>query len=119
MFRPNRKRHECLLLAVLLLAGCSTLSPILTITPPATQTTWFLTPTPEEWTVTPTHAPQRGVVIDGPLNVRTGPGLEYPVTRQLMIWTVVRVIGNSADGKWLLLDSGEWVNAAYVRLELS
>ena len=105
------------LLAVLLLAGCSSLAPSPTAAPPATQTPWFVTPTQEVWTVTPTLTPQRGVVIDGPLNVRTGPGLAYAVTRQLMIWTVVRVVGNNDDGTWLQLDDGGWVSAAYVRLE--
>jgi hypothetical protein len=112
------------LLATLLLAGCSSLVPTPTPAPPATQTPWIVTvspwPTPSQefWTVTPTLTPQRGVVIDGPLNVRTGPGKDYPVTRQLMIWAVVRIVGNNADGTWLQLDSGGWVSAEYVRLEL-
>lgn len=117
----NKKRRNtwsCLLVA-LLFSGCVALPG--SITPVLTPTPWA-TPTPEDaadWTATPTPALQRGIVVaPSGLNVRTGPGVDYPkLGPALKEGQIVLVISNNDDGTWLQIEGGGWVSAAWIRLE--
>ncbi len=89
-------------------------------------------PTPEQPAVTPSLTPTleptsppvliEGVVnTDVSINVREGPGRNFPPVAALTPGTRVQVIGRSGDGNWLqirLADGREgWVSAALIRLE--
>jgi uncharacterized protein YraI len=69
-------------------------------------------------TATPTETsvsrPQAST--DSPINVRSGPGVDYPVTGQLQPGQPVDILGRNADGTWwqVLLPNGDkgWVAVA-------
>jgi uncharacterized protein YgiM (DUF1202 family) len=51
------------------------------------------------------------------LNVRTGPGVTYPVVGQLAAGNQVGLIGRNANTSWVQLQAGgaqQWINARYV-----
>jgi len=50
------------------------------------------------------------------LNVRTGPGVSYPVVRRLAYGDVVTLVGRNTATSWVQLQaaSPEWINAYYV-----
>jgi len=56
------------------------------------------TDTPAPPTATPTPAPQ--VVADGPINVRSGPGTDYPVVSALQTGESAAIIGVNGDQSW-------------------
>ena len=47
-------------------------------------------------------------------NVRSGPGLEYPVQTVLPTGTLLAVSGRNADGSWLQLADNLWIHATLV-----
>lgn len=86
-------------------------------TPTATETP-VPTPTP---TSTPTFTPTPFVrVIAALANVRTGPGVDYPVVTQLPGETEITVVGRIPEGTWLQICcvNGEsvWISADVVRV---
>lgn len=53
----------------------------------------------------------------GVLNTRTGPGRNYPIILTMDKWTVVSLVGKSADGDWWLVRRNGglgWCHAAYI-----
>lgn len=58
-----------------------------------------------------------GIVLADPLNLRTGPGLNYQVITMLNICTSVSLTGRSSDSAWLQVslpgNVGGWVFAGY------
>lgn len=60
-----------------------------------------------------------GRVVSGPLNVRSGPGVDQSVLGQLAAGDTVTVIGRSEEGDWLAIAwsaSTAWVAARYVEV---
>lgn len=57
-------------------------------------------------------------ISTGRLNMRTGPGVEYPIITTLTHYDTVGVIGRSRSGGWLYIHAfgtyKGWVNAGYV-----
>jgi uncharacterized protein YraI len=53
-----------------------------------------------------------------PLNVRTGPGINYPVVKTLGLGTAVWLYGRNQSATWVLISPYEkhWVNAAYLNI---
>ncbi len=95
--------------------------PSLGIAPPASS----VTPTPNPTvTVTPTATPGVAVVRPGPaqgLNVRAGPGTDYPVLATLPAGSRLTPIGRDAEGRWVEVccvagDQPGWVLAELVDL---
>ncbi len=80
-------------------------TPLPTETPPPTETP-LPTDTPPPLTETP--VPQPIIRVDGSLdtsiNVRGGPGTNYPIVGQLLPGQEMPVTGRSADGTWWQLD---------------
>jgi uncharacterized protein YraI len=92
------------------------------------------TPTPPKPTATPTFTltpfqpmalvPSRveGKVNVSGLNVRTGPGMAYPIVGGLSQGDVVEAVGKNTAGTWLQMvypadsDGRAWIAAAYVDL---
>ena len=78
-------------------------SPTSTFTPP---------PSP-----TPAQTAPTLIVVSEFLNVRAGPGIEYPKIGELARSASVRALARSADGRWWQIDYGNdtgWVSADYV-----
>ena len=64
-----------------------------------------------------TDQPQAAIVADV-LNVRGGPGTNYPVLSRAKTGQTYPITGKSADGKWLVIDLGGkqgWVLGQYVK----
>ncbi len=64
-----------------------------------------------------------GIVLAGPLNMRSGPGLNYDVISKLEICSQIRLTGRSSDNAWLEVklpnnDKG-WVFSPYVQANLN
>lgn len=61
----------------------------------------------------------QGAVIDGPLNVRSGPGTIYPQVAQLQTNEQFEILGRSADSTWLQIETSSgvtgWIATGYVR----
>jgi uncharacterized protein YgiM (DUF1202 family) len=60
-----------------------------------------------------------GAIATGRLNMRTGPGVNYPISSTLTHGDVVSLLGRSSDGRWALIrafsiDVG-WVNSGYLK----
>ena len=79
------------------------------------------TPTPEPPTATPTPlpaAPELASIVN--LNIRSGPGLDYPVIGLLKPDQSAEILGISVDGNWWQIrlpgttNVAGWVSAAYV-----
>ncbi|MCB8985986.1 MAG: SH3 domain-containing protein [Ardenticatenaceae bacterium] len=68
-------------------------------------------------TAPPTSGPT-AVVNTGALNVRSGPGIQYPAVAATYNGHVVTMLGRNADGSWVkvrLFNGQEgWVNARYI-----
>ncbi len=75
------------------------------------------------------HLPERGapapralgVVSTGALNVRSGPGVDYDVVATLTYGTEVGLVGRSATGGWVKIQTENsnvlgWVNANHIHL---
>ncbi len=85
-------------------------TPTITPTPTPAPHTATLTPTPYipptstptmPRSPTPTPTPTPYIVVERPrVNVRTGPGLLYPILGQLLKGTTVPIIGRDPSGKW-------------------
>jgi pSer/pThr/pTyr-binding forkhead associated (FHA) protein len=77
------------------------------------------TPTPPSGTPTPAGPPMAITTTD--LNVREGPGQEYPVLGLLPVNTQVEVTGKNSDGSWwqIVYPSGSaergWIYAPFTR----
>lgn len=50
-------------------------------------------------------------------NLRTGPGLTYPMAGMAAAGQTLRIAGRNAAGDWYQLESGEWIAASLVRIE--
>jgi uncharacterized protein YraI len=60
-----------------------------------------------------------GAIATGRLNMRTGPGVNYPISSTLTHGDVVSLLGRSSNGRWALIrafstDVG-WVNSGYLK----
>ncbi len=59
-----------------------------------------------------------GVVIPHQLNMRSGPGLNYPIVGRVYVGQQVQLLGRTGSGDWLKVDLlggyGGWVMARYV-----
>lgn len=75
---------------------------------------------------TPTATPPEGIVLANVLNVRSGPGLEYPIIGKLERGTLVEVAsaGGAADDGWLQIlyegaedETTAWVSSDYVAVD--
>jgi TolB protein len=70
----------------------------------------------------PAEAPLVATVTAYGLNVRTGPGVAYPIIGGLSRGDTVEVLGKNAAGTWLQIvhpadsDGRGWISAAYVEL---
>ena len=53
--------------------------------------------------------------VDGPVNIRSGPGTDYPVMGRVPTGPLPTFAGRNADGSWLLLAEGGWVSAGLMR----
>ncbi len=114
-----------LVLVCILLPACSSGSRSPTPSPTATEVTEpTLGPaaatssditTPVSATTAPSGSTQVTASITDLLNVRGGPGLNYPVKTQLKQGDTITIIGKSADGLWWEY-SGGWVSATYVQV---
>ncbi|MEZ4766810.1 MAG: SH3 domain-containing protein [Caldilineales bacterium] len=102
----------------------ATATPTATSTPTATATatstsTPTATPTPSP-TSTATPTPTRGGLVDNVrLNVRSGPGLSFPVILTVPPDYPFTILSESADGGWLnvcCVEDGStgWVSSVYV-----
>jgi hypothetical protein len=64
-----------------------------------------------------------GIVLAGPLNLRTGPGLNFDVTSKLEICTQIKLTGRSIDNTWLevKLPNKEkgWVFSPYIQANIN
>ncbi len=103
--------------------------PTPTPTPTPTEVPSSSTPTPTP-TLTPTEAPAtpqvtehpQGEVIVAALNVRSGPGVDYPVIGGALAGDVFEIVGTNPTRDWLqvLTDEGElgWISGkpAYTRV---
>jgi len=83
-----------------------------TSTPPPTRTplppTATFTPTATDTpTLTPTSTPMpvAQFTVSGSANIRSGPGIEFPVAKGALQGEVWPVYGKNADGSWLLIDA--------------
>ncbi len=76
-----------------------------TPTPEATATV-EATPTPEE-EVAPTPAETPVTRVES--NLRSGPGLDFPVVRVVPAGTPLTLVGRNEEGDWLRLEDGTWI----------
>lgn len=75
-------------------------APIATRTTPTATPT--ITPTPRPTAVLSTQeGAASGTVIDGPANVRNGPGTQFGVVRLVVNNVVLSLVGRNADASWL------------------
>lgn len=91
-----------------------------TATAPVPAATPTVSPTVAAPTATATASDPTAVVLAHSLNVRTGPGVAYPVVAVLKQGASVRALALSPDRSWVrvALDRGTgWVAVQYVRLE--
>lgn len=76
-------------------------------------------------TATSTATPQpsqpvniSGVVNTGALNIRSGPGVQYPVIDAVYFGDTVILVGRNADSTWVNIQTADlvrgWVNARYI-----
>lgn len=78
-------------------------------------------PLPADVTPPPPASGSLVVQTTEPVNVRAGPGNEYPSYGKVPIGTPLQAVGISQDGKWVavvlpIAPSGiGWVNAAYLQ----
>ncbi|GMU41664.1 MAG: hypothetical protein AMXMBFR23_25300 [Chloroflexota bacterium] len=104
-------------LAVLVAAGCG--GDEATPTPaPTVEATPTSTPTPEPTPVVQWPAVATARITTDDLNVRTGPGSNFPVVGRLNTGAEVPVSGTGAGGNWLGLPGIGWVvnNGAWVQV---
>ncbi len=102
-----------------------TLAPLERLMTPAPAATATPTPTPAA-TPTPTATPGIAIVKPGPaqgLNVRSGPGMDYPVLATLPAGSRLTPVGRAAAGLWIEVccvagDQYGWVLAQLVELEV-
>ncbi|MEA3334504.1 MAG: SH3 domain-containing protein [Chloroflexota bacterium] len=99
----------------------STMTPSSTPSPTSSPTaTPSPTLTPMPATLAPLVTPQRGGSVDGVrLNVRAGPGLEFPVRVVAAPGETYQLLGRSEDGQWWQIccmedGSPAWVFAQYI-----
>ena len=120
----NRGSFVVMVVSLFLISGCSVLglgshgSPVLratetpTLLPPFTPR-----PTDTPWpTVVPVTPGVLSGVISSTVNVRRGPGTEYPIVTQLSKGTRVNVRGQDNANQWLFLvpPPNGWVNGSFV-----
>jgi uncharacterized protein YraI len=59
-----------------------------------------------------------GIVTTDPLNLRSGPGMDYDILMMLKNCSQLNLLGRSSDGQWLQVSQGQyvsgWVFAQYV-----
>ena len=57
---------------------------------------------------------RREGAVNSPANLRTGPGLDYGIVRELKIGDRVQPVARTRDELWLQLRTGHWIFAALV-----
>ncbi len=112
----------CIGWLLVILQGCSVTSEFMSeLAGTSAGPTPLGSPTPELQLV-PTFTPVLGPAItatSGPTvtantNLHQGPGAHYPTMGWLVQGTPVQITARSADGMWLLLASGHWIEARTV-----
>jgi hypothetical protein len=77
------------------------------------------TPRPPTATIVPSETPAGiGGTVRATVNVRTGPGANYPVIGQLRAGQVVQFVGANTDFSWFVIDfraQQGWVSATFFR----
>lgn len=72
-----------------------------------------------ELPVVNTTAEPYGAIATGRLNMRTGPGVNYPISTTLTHGDIVSLLGRSSNGKWALVRAFSiyvgWVNSGFLR----
>lgn len=120
-----------ILLAAVLLRGtegeaAAVATPTSIATLPADLVDPIPTGVPVATVIVPTPAPlvpQGTVIARSGLNVRTGPGVEYPIIFRAPFGSQAEITGQSADGAWWVLvvpgapGNNGWVSAEYVAAE--
>lgn len=91
-----------------------------TATPIPTATPVPPTATPEPPTATPTPAAPQAVPKQN-INLRAGPGINYPVVGAAKAGQALTVVGKNADGSWLqvccVAEKQAWLSASLVTVE--
>jgi len=89
---------------------------VATYTPVPTPTPAF-TPTP---TPLPTPSAPELTVVNGPVNVRAGPGTDYARIGEVQTGATYRVTGKNEAGDWYQFNYGEdrpgWISASFITL---
>jgi Bacterial SH3 domain len=80
-----------------------------TTTATATTTGTETTTTPP--TTTEDIPPENATTVNTVANLRAGPGTDYALVGSAAVGDVVEVVGQNADGTWLILADGAWVAA--------
>lgn len=89
-----------------------------TATPKPTMVSPTETPAPTTILATPTSAPQPTLsptpVARSNANLRSGPGLDYPIVGGVAAGTPLDIVARTDAGDWLLLADGAWISASLV-----
>ena len=71
-------------------------------------------------TLSPTRPPLIATVNTAALNLRTGPGTDYPVVQSYERGTVVTILGKESDEQWIKVETPDgkvgWIATRYLRL---
>jgi hypothetical protein len=90
-------------------------SPLITdvrvLDPQVMLTTTIISVIPEVVAPTPTPAPVDVSTVITNANLRSGPGLNFPVIGGLLAGRTVDIVGQNAAGTWYLLSDGSWIAA--------
>jgi hypothetical protein len=80
-------------------------------TAPATPTTPITATTPA---TTTGNVPANAATTNTVSNLRAGPGTDYPIVGSADAGSVLDIVGQNADGTWLILANGSWIAAFLV-----
>jgi len=94
-----------------LLTKYAAASPTLSPLPPTVEASAVATPMPTD---TPMTSPSLRPVARINANLRSGPGLNYPVIGTIQAGIPLNIYARTPAGDWLLLDSGGWIYAELV-----
>ncbi len=107
-----------------LLAPTATATPATVHTPvstPATPATPPPVTPPVE--ITPTPPTQTGTVSGDVVNVRAGPGTNYPILGQVFLDQQIQIVGKNEDGSWLQIccpipgQADVWMSGEYIETD--
>ncbi len=108
------KRFTFLLIPLLLLAACSSLARLNRVPTPTVAVALEDSTAEPSATVPPSPAPPVPGVTTDTLNVRAGPGTNFPVLSTLKQGQAITIVAKSADGHWWQISQG-WVSSDYVQ----